>query len=163
MRTLILAASLLAAGLHAEATKQYVTLDGTRLLKKPAAFAASAGTLKKGTAVWAEEPKAGYVKVKLEGEDAKTGYLNARALQKTKPKSLAGAKKSGDASAEEVAAATKGFNKQVEADMRKDGKSEGSYEKLDTMLQRSTFTEPLGDTESFREKGKLGEFKEGGQ
>src|SRR5262245_38834962 len=121
MRTWALSLLLLAAAsLRAEASKQFVSLDGTRLLSKPAAVAKPVATLKAGTLVWADAAKNGYAKVKVD-ESGDTGYLNVRAFQKSKPKkSLASAKKSGDASAEEVAAATKGFNKQVEADLRKD-------------------------------------------
>jgi hypothetical protein len=155
-------ALILSASLHAEATKQYVSLDGTRLLSKPAAFAKANATLKKGTVVWADAAKNGYVKVKVEATDA-TGYLNVRALQGSKPKLTASAKKSGDASAEEVAAATKGFNKQVEADLRKDGKSEGGYDKLDKLIERSKVEDPQTGGEGFREKGQLGEFKKGGE
>ena len=164
MRTWALSLALLAAAsLHAEATKQYVSLDGTRLLSKPAAFAKANATLKKGTAVMAEAPKNGYVKVKLLNEDGTSGYLSVRALQAGKPKLTANAKKSSDASSEEVAAATKGFNKQVEADLRKDGKSEGSYEKLDKLIDRTKVEDPQGGLEGFREKGQLGEYKKGGE
>ena len=163
MRSLALAAFvLLSASLHAEATKQFVTLDNTRLLSKPTAFAKSKAILKQGAAVWADAPKNGYAKVKVDATD-ETGYLSVRALQKTKPKSLANAKKSGDASAEEVAAATKGFNKQIEADLRKDGKNEDGYNKLDKLEKRSAVEDPQSNTESFREKGQLGEFQKGAE
>jgi hypothetical protein len=163
MRKLIaIATLLLAASLHAEATKQYVSLDGTRLLSKPAAFAKANATLKKGTVVWADAAKNGYMKVKVDATEA-TGYLNVRALQASKPKLTASAKRSGDASAEEVAAATKGFNKQVEADLRNDGKNEGGYDKLDKLITRSKVEDPQGGLEGFREKGQLGEYKKGGE
>lgn len=153
---------LVSASLHAEATKQYVTLDNTRLLSKPTAFAKAKATLKQNAVVWAEAPKNGYAKVRVDATD-ETGYLSVRALQKTKGKSMANAKKSSDASAEEVAAATKGFNKQVEADLRKDGKNEGGYDKLDKLEKRSTVEDPQSNTESFREKGQLGEFQKGAE
>lgn len=166
MRHLILGLLLslpLAAPLRAadEPTKQYLSLDA-RLLAKPAAFAKSLGSLKKGMAVMAEKPKNGYVKVSVAlGEDKKTGYLPQRALQKTKPKLVASTRKTGDASSEEVAAATKGFNKQVEAGLRE--KDSSGYDKLDKGLERSAVAEPRESTESFRLKGDLGEFKEGGE
>ncbi len=168
LRPWALALSLLAtASLHAQATKQFVSLDGTRLLSKPAAFAKANGNLKKGTVVMADEAKNGYVKVRVTDEDSKldgsSGYLSVRALQKGKPKMTASAKKSGDASAEEVAAATKGFNKQIESDLRKNGDNEAGYKKLDALLARSKVEDPQGGGEGFREKGKLGEFKEGGE
>ena len=166
MRSLFLALllSLPLAPLHADdqATSQYLSLD-TRLLAKPAAFAKSLGKLKKGMLVHALAPKNGYVKVQVDlGDESKTGYLPLRALQKSKPKLTASTHTSSDASSEEVAAATKGFNKQVEADLR-DKDTKGGYDKLDKGLERSTVEDPRGSTEAFREKGKLGEFKEGGE
>jgi hypothetical protein len=162
MRTGALLLTLLAAvSLHADATKQYITLDGTRLLSKPAAFSRAVKILKKGTAVMADAPKNGYVKVSL--NDTVSGYLSVRALQRSKPKLTADAKASGDASAEEVAAATKGFNKQIEANLRSQGDNEKNYAKLDKLVARSTVEDPEGSLEGFREQGKLGEFKEGGE
>ena len=161
MRIWLLCLALAAAApLRADATKQYVTLDGTRLLSKPAAFSRSVKTLKMGTAVMADAPKNGYVKVTV-GDDL-SGYLSVRSLQKAKPKLTANAKASGDASAEEVAAATKGFNKQIEANLRSQGDNEKNYAKLDKLVARSTVEDPDGGLESFREQGKLGEFQKGG-
>lgn len=146
-----------------KAVKRYVTLDGTRLLKSPAAFSKAVTTLKKGQAVMAAPSKNGYVKVSVDLDSGtKTGWLPLRAIQDNKPKMTASAKVSTDASAEEVAAATKGFNKQIETDLRaKDSK--GGYDKLDKGLERTTVDDPAGSTQTFREKGKLGEFKEGGE
>jgi len=154
----------LAGTLHAadQATRQFLSLDA-RLLAKPAAFAKSLGNLKKGMAVWAQTPKKGYVQVRVDlGEDSKTGYLPMRALQRSKPSLMASTRRSSDASSEEVAAATKGFNKQIEAGLReKDTK--GGYVKLDKALERSAMEDARSSTEPFREKGKLGEFKEGAE
>lgn len=159
---LMLAAALPLAAAE-ELTSQYVSADGTRLLAKPQAFAKAVKTLKKGTMVKAGKPKAGYLKVTVPmGEESLSGYLPLRAVQKSKPSLTAKAKKSSDASAEEVAAATKGFNKQVEADMRKEG-GNGGYETLDSALARTKVEDPMGGLEKFREEGKLGEFKEGAQ
>jgi hypothetical protein len=162
MRIWALILALLAAtSLRADPTKQYVTLDGTRLLTRPAAFSKAVKILKKGTAVMAETPKNGYVKVSI--DDDVSGYLSVRSLQTSKPKLTANAKASGDASAEEVAAATKGFNKQIEANLRSQGDNEKNYAKLDKLVERSTVADPEGGLEGFREQGKLGEFKAGGE
>ena len=156
------AAPLGAAG-QPKTTSLYVTLDNTRLLSKPSAFAKKLKTLKAGIMVKAEAPKNGYVKVTVPlGEDTVSGYLSVRALQKDRPKLTAAVHKSGDASAEEVAAATKGFNKQIEADLRSQDSGDG-YQKLDQALSRTAMDAPLDKLEGFREKGKLGEFKEGGE
>jgi hypothetical protein len=154
-------ALLAAASLHGDPTKQYICLDGTRLLSRPAAFSRAVKILKKGTAVMAEDPKNGYVKVSV--DDDTSGYLSVRSLQAHKPKLTADAKASGDASAEEVAAATKGFNKQIEAKLRSQGDNEKNYAKLDKLIARSTVADPEGSLEDFRQAGRLGEFKQGGE
>src|SRR3954471_177252 len=109
LRALILFLLALPSLASAEAVKRYVTLDGTRLLSKPAAFSKSLGSLKKGDAVMAEKASHGYYKVKVQtGSHAQdSGYLSGRALQENKPR-IGVVAKSHDASAEEVAAATKG-------------------------------------------------------
>src|SRR5882757_9358660 len=118
MRAILLLCLALPGLLGADAVKRYVTLDGTRLLTKPAAFSKSLGTLHKGDSVMAEKAKNGYYKVKVTSGNLSQvlGYLSSRALQENRPKIGVMASKGSDASAEEVAAATKGFNKQVEAE-----------------------------------------------
>lgn len=143
-------------------TNQYVSAD-TRLLARPSAFGKSVRTLKKGTLVKAEKPRNGYIKVSVPmGEQSVTGYLPVRAVQKSRPKLTTAARKSRDASAEEVAAATKGFNEQVEADLRGSGQNTG-FERLDKALKRTKVEDPMGQLEGFRKAGQLGEFKEGGE
>lgn len=153
----------LAGGLHAEATKQYVTLDGARLLSKPQAFSSSYGTLKRGQTVWAEKAKGGYLKVQviaLAGQKLRKaeGYLHKQAIQKDRPKLTSKYTQSKDASAEEVAAATKGFNKQVEAQYAKDKKLD--YAQLDKLITRTRVEDVEGTLSDFREKGRLGEYSE---
>jgi hypothetical protein len=96
------------------------------------------------------------------GGQSVTGYLPLRAVQKSRPKLTTAARKSSDASAEEVAAATKGFNEQVEAGLRGSGQNTG-FERLDKALARTKFEDPMGQLEGFRKAGQLGEFKEGGE
>jgi len=147
--------------LHADATKQYVSLDGSRLLSRPSAFSKNNGLLKQGTLVWADPVKNGYAKVRL--DNGKTGYLSAWALQKTRPKFGVSTTRSSDASSEEVAAATKGFNKQIEADARKNGNNELGFQRLDLLLARSQVSNPQDNLAGFRKAGKIGEFSAGGQ
>lgn len=166
MRAFALAAALLLAWpLHAEVktVNRYVSADQTRLLSKPTAFAKLVKTLKKGMLVKAEPAHNGYYKVSVPlGDATVSGYLALRALQTSRPSLNASAHKSSDASAEEVAAATKGFNKQIEAGLRADSKDDG-FAKLDTALARTKVEDPMTSLEGFRKDGKLGEFKEGGQ
>lgn len=145
----------------AEAVKRYITLDGTRLLSKPAAFSKSLGSLKKGDTVMAEKAKNGYFKVKVSSGELSqiSGYLSSRALQASKPKIGVLASKGRDASAEEVAAATKGFNKQVEAEYKKKN-AKLDYDLVTTLEERTAVENPKESLEGFRENGKLGEFSE---
>jgi hypothetical protein len=163
MKALSLAFLLLAGALPAEALKRYVTLDGTLLLSKPAAFSKNFGKLKKGQAVMAEKLPNGYYKVRLllpEGVEREhsSGYLSGKALQANKPK-IGVAAKSSDASAEEVAAATKGFNRQVEAEHGK-ANAKLDFELVSRLEERTKVEDPKGSLEEFRKDGKLGEFSE---
>lgn len=165
----ILAALLLAPPLAASkaagpaTTHQYVSAD-TRLLATPSAFGKALRTLKRGTLVKAEAPRNGYAKVSVAlGEDKPlVGYLPVRALQKNRPALTTAARRSSDASAEEVAAATKGFNRQIEAELRGASKDQG-FARLDQALARGRTQDPLAELEGFRKEGRLGEFKEEGR
>jgi hypothetical protein len=153
-----------ALGAAAPETAQYVALDGTRLLSKPAAFSKSLATLKKGQIAWTTTAKGGYLQARVVlAQGTLKGWLSLRSVQKSKPRMTASAKKSGDASSEEVAAATKGFNKQVEAGLRAEGGKDRDYAALDKVLARTAFPDAEAKTGPFRQKGKLGEYQEGGR
>jgi hypothetical protein len=159
---LLLASAPLRADDAAPITR-YVMLDGTRLLAKPAAFGKTLAKLAKGTLVQCTPAKPGYLKVSLTvGGSPKTGFIPTRSLQDHRPKLVAGARSSTDASATEMAAATKGFNQQIEDDLRaKD--TTGGYKRLDEGLARTSVSDPLASGASFRKAGGLGEFKGGEQ
>jgi hypothetical protein len=161
----LLSGIFLSTQLQADPVKRYVTLDGTRLLSKPAAFSKSYGSLRMGQAVMAEKGPNGYYKVSILNAEnlhlkKSTGYLSARALQEDRPKIGSGARASSDASAEEVAAATKGFNKQIEADYGKQN-SKLDYDLVSKLESRTQMSDPQNSLASFREKGKLGEYAPG--
>jgi hypothetical protein len=59
-----------------------------------------------------------------------------------------------------VAAATKGFNSQVEANYSKDNPAL-DFKQLDRLEARTLFTDPVAGLEGFRKTGKLGEFSGG--
>jgi hypothetical protein len=150
---------------HADDTAQrrYVCVDGTRLLSRPAAFSKSVARLHKGQALVAATPSHGYVRVSVDlASGTVTGYIAARALQDDRPKLDAGATASSDASAQEVAAATKGFNRQIETNLRA-ADTKGGYMKLDQALGRTGFSDPVAGLEGWRSQGKLGEFQGGAQ
>jgi hypothetical protein len=170
MRSPLLSAALglglaCAAALPAadQAQRRYICVDGTRVLSRPAAFAKAVVKLRKGTAVTAAPPSHGYVHVSVDlGKGTLTGYVPARSLQDSRPKLGSGATASSDASAQEVAAATKGFNRQIEANLRASD-TQGGYAKLDQALARSGFSDPVDGLESWRSQGKVGEFQGGAQ
>ena len=144
-----------------QAQRRYICVDGTRVLSRPAAFAKTVVKLRKGMSVAAAAPVHGYVRVSVDlGKGTLTGYVPARALQESRPKLGSGAQASSDASAQEVAAATKGFNRQIEANLRASD-TQGGYAKLDQALGRSGFGDPVDGLEAWRSQGKLGEFQGG--
>lgn len=150
---------------HADDTAQrrYVCVDGTRLLSRPAAFSKSLARLRKGQALAAVAPSHGYVRVSVDlASGTLTGYVPARSLQDDRPKLGSGATASSDASAQEVAAATKGFNRQIEANLRASD-TKGGYVKLDQALGRTGFSDPVGGLADWRSQGRIGEFQGGGQ
>ena len=161
MKSILLLLFAIPGLLSADPVKRYITLNGTRLLSKPAAFSKSLGTLHKGDVVMAEKAQNGYYKVKVTQGDLSSvsGYLSAKALQADKPRIGVMANKSGDASAEEVAAATKGFNKQVEAEYKK-GNAKLDYDLVTKLEERTRIENPRESLEGFRQNGKLGEFSE---
>ena len=142
---------------------RYVELDGTRLLATPSAFGRTLAKLPKGTVLRAWPAGIAYLRVSVSvGGAAKQGYIALRSLSERRPRLTANAHASADASAQEMAAATKGFNQQIEDDRRaKD--TTGGYKRLDIGLARTRFDHPLAETEAFRREGGLGEFKEGGR
>ncbi|HTB34663.1 MAG TPA: hypothetical protein VK842_07350 [bacterium] len=150
---------------HADDTAQrrYVCVDGTRLLSRPAAFSKSLARLRKGQSLAASAPSRGYVHVSVDlASGTVTGYIPARALQDSRPKLDAGATASSDASAQEVAAATKGFNRQIEANLRASD-TKGGYLKLDQALGRTGFSDPVAGLADWRSQGRIGEFQGGAQ
>jgi hypothetical protein len=155
----------LAAPLRAtdDGVVRYVVLDSTRLLASPAAFSKTLAKLAKGQALRAWPARTGYLKVSvMVGDAPKTGFVALRSLMDHRPRLTSNASASTDASAHEMAAATKGFNQQIEDDRRaKD--TAGGYARLDLGLARTTMADPLAETEAFRRAGSLGEFKEGGR
>lgn len=142
---------------------RYVELGGTRLLATPSAFGRTLAKLPRGAVLRAWPAGIAYLRVSVTvGGSVRQGYVALRSLAEHRPRLSADAHASTDASATEMAAATKGFNQQIENDRRaKD--TTGGYKRLDIGLARTGFAHPLAETEAFRRDGGLGEFKAGGQ
>jgi hypothetical protein len=136
---------------------RYITFSGTRLLEKPSAFSKTLAKLNAGASVMVVKAQGAYLYVTT-GE--KPGWIAVRAVQAAKPKIGSSAKASTDASAEEVAAATKGFNSDVEAKYSKDNPAL-DFKQLDRLIDRTFMADPLEQLKDFRQKGKLGEFSGG--
>lgn len=157
--TLAVTLALAAVSVPAKGTKdtRFVSVGKTRLLSKPMAFSPAVATLDAGDAVQVLAEKGGYLQVDAGGT---TGWIPARAVQKTKPAIGYSAEKTSDTSSEEIAAATKGFNSAVEAEYA-DAHPEARYDLLDQLEKRTAVADPVASLESFRREGKLGEFAPG--
>lgn len=145
--------------------KKYVARSGIRLLSSPSSFSKTVAKLDAGQLVLANSQSTkGYHAVMVKGgkSDGKKGYLSRMALQPSRPRIVYSTKRSQDASAEEVAAATKGFNKQVEAKYRK-GNAKLDYDQLDRLIERSDENTDSKSHQTFRKEGKLGEYAEAAQ
>jgi len=152
--TFVLATIAVSARAAKQPELQYVSVANTRLLSKPAAFSSTLATLDAGEAVEVISQSGSYVQVKARGQ---TGWIGARSLLTERPKIGYSGKKSTDASAEEVAAATKGFNTEVEAEYKRNN-PKLDYEQLDRLEARTTVRDPGKDLEKFRKEGQIGEF-----
>lgn len=157
--TLAATLALAAASVPAKGTKdtRFVSVGKTRLLSKPMAFSPAVATLDAGDAVQVLAEKGGYLQVDVGG---RTGWIPARAVQKTKPAIGYSAEKTSDTSSEEIAAATKGFNSAVEAEYA-GAHPEARYDLLDQLEKRTAVADPVASLEAFRREGKLGEFAPG--
>ncbi len=142
--------------LDAEKSKdvRFVSVAATRLLAKPMAFSATVARLDAGEAVTVVAESAGYLQVEADG---KSGWIPALSVQKEKPAIGYSARKNTDTSAEEVAAATKGFNSDVEEEYSKQN-PKLDYHQLDRLEGRTAIKDPVTTLERFRKEGKLGEF-----
>lgn len=133
---------------------RYISVSGTRLLSRHSAFSKTIDRLDAGTQVTVIKKYGSYLKVKTSDSQ---GWIAARSVQTKKPKIGYSDKKTSDTSSEEVAAATKGFNSDVEGQYKKDN-PKLDYDGLDKIEARTTVADPVKDLADFREKGKLGEF-----
>lgn len=130
-----------------------VKVKTTNLRKEPVFYASTVAVLKAGDSVEKLSSQGGWYKVRTaQGQE---GWLHSSAVQ-TKKFSLAALDKpvKSGATAEEVALAGKGFNKQVE-DKYKANNPGISFAKVDQMLKLKVSSAQL---KAFLQKGKLGEF-----
>jgi SH3-like domain-containing protein len=151
LTVLILAALLIVSIVIAETL--IIKVKTTNLRKEPKFYSPTIVVLKAGESVEKIETKGDWFKVKT--TKGTIGWLHSSAVQ-TKKLRLASTDKSlrSSASAEEVAMASKGFNKQVE-DSYKAKHGDVSYAWVDRMLKLTVSAKQI---ESFLKRGKLGEF-----
>lgn len=128
-----------------------VRIQSTSLRKEPKFYSTSLVTLKAGTVLEKISAQSGWVQVKT--SSGVIGWIHSSAVEARKLKLASVDKKmSMQASADEVALAGKGFNKQVE-DSYKAKHKDADFAAVDRML---TITIPVSQVESFVKKGKLG-------
>jgi hypothetical protein len=135
----------------------YVKVAKTRLLSRASAFSKTKATLKYRTKVTVLVKKGAYFKVRTKQG---TGYLPKRSLLVKKPR-YSSRLKGKYVSSDEVALATKGFNEQVESDYKHQHR-DLPYAELDQLEKDTTYKDVTKTFRSFRKKGKLGEYQEGG-
>ena len=131
-----------------------VKIQSTNLRKEPKFYAQTVAVLKAGESLEKVNIQDGWIQVRTKG--GLLGWVHSSAVETRKFSLLAMDKGlKTQASASEVALASKGFNKQVEESYRAKHK-EISFVGVDRMLQIKVSTSQV---ESFLRKGKLGEFR----
>ncbi len=151
---LIAAVLVIASVLLAETL--IVKIRSTYLRKEPKFYAQTLTSLKAGEKLEKISSQDGWIKVKT--SRGLVGWIHSSSVQSKKFSLLAMDKSlKTEATADEVALAAKGFNKQVEESYRAKNRNV-SYAWVEKMLQIKVSPAQI---EEFLEKGQLGEF--GGQ
>lgn len=147
---------IFAAALVLLAETLIVKVKSTYLRKEPMFFAQTVTSLKAGEKLEKISSQGGWIKVKT--SRGLVGWIHSGSVQPKKFSLLAMDKSlKTEATADEVALAAKGFNKQVEESYRAKNKNI-SYAWVEKMLQIKVSYSQIRD---FIKTGKLGEF--GGQ
>lgn len=130
-----------------------VKVQTTYIRKEPKFYASTIKMLKAGDAMEKVSEEEGWFKVLL--PDGTEGWIHSSAVEK-KSFSLLAINKTlkKDASADEVALASKGFNKQVEQTYRERNK-EADFSGVDRMEKIKIDLEQI---KKFLQEGKLGEY-----
>lgn len=160
LRVLALALALV-SGLPLQAADKvirYISLSQTRLLSQASAFSKTLARLEARTAVEVLSQKGAYYQVKA---GPAKGWIPVHALQASLPRIGYNTRRSSDTSAEEVAAATKGFNSDIEAQYGQNNPAL-DYKMLDRLEARTAVADPLNNLAGFRRQGRIGEFAPGG-
>jgi uncharacterized protein YgiM (DUF1202 family) len=130
-----------------------VKVQSTYLRKEPKFYAPVIATLKAGESVTQVDKQGSWLQVKTAKGQA--GWVHSSAVKIKKFRLLAMDKSlKTQATAEEVALAGKGFNKQVEQEYRSRHKGI-SFSEVERMLKMKVTP---NDLRKFLEEGKLGEF-----
>jgi uncharacterized protein YgiM (DUF1202 family) len=149
MKVRVFAVLLAVSAGTAFATPMSVRLRTTQVRATPSHLGAAVATVTYGTVVEAGSKKNGWYPVTT--ADGKTGWLHEGALTKKTVAMRAGVDDTATgASQDEVALAGKGFNEQVEAEVRKKGKLD--YTWVDRMAAFNMTSEQLM---KFRLEGHL--------
>lgn len=153
IRLSVLVPAVLAVFVFLLAETVVVKIKTTSLRRDPKFYAAPLATVQAGAALEKIGAKDGWIQVKTKA--GVIGWVHSSALETKKFDLMAMDKKlKTQASSDEVALASKGFNKQVEQDYRAKH-AEANYAGVDRM---ETFKVSPADVEEFLKRGKLGEF-----
>ncbi len=139
------------------ADNMYITVEKAKLLDKPNLFGKQLGQLKYGDKVNVQNHEGAFFQCQYQG---KTAYIHQSALTKKEIKLTADTKErhAGD----DVAAATKGFDEQVEKSYQQSG--DLRFDRVDLIEKEALKTDFSSQGTNFRKIGKLGEFQtQGGQ
>ena len=149
MKIRVLAALLVFSVGVAFAAQMSVQVRDCKVRATPSQLGRVVTTLEYGAVIQAGMPQSGWYPVTT--ADGKTGWLHESALSKKPIAMRAGATDAATGvSSDEVALAGKGFNEQVEAKLRKDGKLD--YTWVDRMAAFSVAADRI---EQFRAQGHL--------
>jgi len=149
MKIKVLAVLLVISVGAAFAAPMSVQVRNCKVRATPSQLGNVVATVDYGAVVQAGAPQKGWYLVTL--ADGKTGWLHESALSKKAIAMRAGTSDAATgASSDEVALAGKGFNEQVEAKMRADGKLD--YTWVDRM---ATFQVDANEISQFRTQGHL--------
>ncbi len=130
-----------------------VKVQSTSLRKEPKFYAPVVATLKAGDSLEKISSQAGWIQARTQA--GVVGWVHSSAVQPKKFSLLAMDKSlKTQASADEVALAAKGFNKQVEESYKAKNKNI-SYAWVEKMLKMKVSAAQI---KAFLQKGKLGEF-----
>ncbi|MFH1680178.1 MAG: SH3 domain-containing protein [Candidatus Eisenbacteria bacterium] len=150
-------ALLLAGAVGAET--MFVKVKQASLKEKPRGFSKELAKLPEGTQVETLDQQGTYLRSRtVRGVE---GWVHQSSLEEEQRQKITGTGTGGHGrTSEEVAAATKGWNEEVERGHRSRNRdTDRFFRDVDEMERWPAYARPFEELESFRREGCLGEFK----